>query len=122
MDAALKAINAFDGGLWVILGGKDKGSSYEPLRGPLTERAKAVLLIGAEPPYEYASGPKIRKDLAKAVKLVDCGTLERAVTYARKNAKRGDTVLLSPACASFDQFANYEERGHEFKRLVAKLF
>jgi UDP-N-acetylmuramoylalanine--D-glutamate ligase len=122
VDASLKAIDAFPQGLWVILGGKDKGSDYLPLRMPLRERAKAALLIGAEPPYPYAAAPLIRKALANAVNLVDCGTLERAVRYARAHAKSGDTVLLAPACASFDQFQNYEERGKTFKHLVTELF
>ncbi len=54
--------------------------------------------------------------------MVECGTLTRAVQYARKHAKPGDVVLLAPACASFDQFKNYEERGTTFKHLVAELF
>ena len=53
--------------------------------------------------------------------MTDCGTLERAVAYARAHAVAGDTVLLAPACASFDQFQNYEERGKHFKHLVTEL-
>ncbi len=59
VDAALKAIEAFPGGLWIILGGKDKGSDYTPLREPLRRSAKAALLIGAPPPYPYAAAPLI---------------------------------------------------------------
>jgi UDP-N-acetylmuramoylalanine--D-glutamate ligase len=121
VDAALKAVDAFPGGLWIILGGKDKGSDYGPLRQPLQERAKAALLIGAGPPYDYAAAPLIRKALEGVVPLVDCGTLARAVEYARQHAKQGDVVLLAPACASFDQFENYEQRGERFKHLVAEL-
>ena len=121
VDAALKAIEAFPSGLWVILGGKDKGSDYEPLREPLHARAKAALLIGAPPPYEHAAAPLIEKALAGAVTLVECGTLEQAVHHAREHAKAGDTVLLAPACASFDQFCDYEERGRRFKELVKEL-
>jgi UDP-N-acetylmuramoylalanine--D-glutamate ligase len=121
VDATLKAVAAFAHGLWIILGGKDKGSDYSPLRQPLHERAKGVLLIGAEPPYAYAAAPIIRKALAGAVEMTDCGTLERAVAYARARAAPGDTVLLAPACASFDQFQNYEERGKRFKHLVTQL-
>jgi UDP-N-acetylmuramoylalanine--D-glutamate ligase len=115
VDATLKAIDAFPHGLWIILGGKDKGSDYAPLRTPLRDRAKGVLLIGA-------AAPLIRKALDGAIGLADCGTLGRAVTYAREHAAPGDTVLLAPACASFDQFQNYEERGKRFKHLVAELF
>ncbi len=57
VDAALKAIEAFPGNVWIILGGKDKGSDYRPLRQPLQRRAKAALLIGAAPPYPYAAAP-----------------------------------------------------------------
>jgi UDP-N-acetylmuramoylalanine--D-glutamate ligase len=114
VDASLKAVDAFPGGLWVILGGKDKGSDYSPLRTPLAERAKGALLIGA-------ARPLIQKALAGAVPLSDCETLENAVAYARAHAASGDTVLLAPACASFDQFENYEQRGERFKHLVAEL-
>ena len=122
VDATLKAIDAFRGGLWIILGGKDKGSDYSPLLLPLRERAKAALLIGAPPPYEYAAAPLIKKALDAALPVHDCGTLSNAVTFARQHAQPGDTVLLAPACASFDQFQNYEERGRTFKQLVAGLF
>lgn len=121
VDAALKAVDAFPHNLWIIMGGKDKGSDYTPLRSPLQARARGALLIGAEPPYAYAAAPLIRKALDGAVPLIDCGTLDRAVQYARRHAKPGDTVLLAPACASFDQFQNYEERGRLFKHLVAEL-
>jgi UDP-N-acetylmuramoylalanine--D-glutamate ligase len=114
VDAALKAIDAFPNGLWIILGGKDKGSDYAPLRAPLAERAKGVLLIGA-------AAPLIRKALDGAVPLSDCEILERAVAHAHAHAAPGDTVLLAPACASFDQFENYERRGERFKHLVAEL-
>ncbi len=103
------------------MGGKDKGSDYTPLREPLQQRAKGALLIGAEPPYAYAAAPIIRKELAGAVPLIDCGTMEGAVEYAPRACGAGDTVLLSPACASFDQFNNYEERGKHFKHLVTQL-
>ncbi|MBV9501907.1 MAG: UDP-N-acetylmuramoyl-L-alanine--D-glutamate ligase [Acidobacteriaceae bacterium] len=121
VDAALKAIDAFPRNLWIILGGKDKGSDYAPLRSPLHARARAALLIGAEPPYLYAAAPLIRKALDGAVPLIDCGTLDRAIQYARSHAEPGDTVLLAPACASFDQFQDYEQRGRSFKHLVAEL-
>ena len=114
VDATLKAVAAFPGNLWVILGGKDKNSDYTPLAGPLGEKARAALLIGA-------AAPKIENQLRGAVELIPCGTLEGAVGEARARARRGDTVLLAPACASFDQFDNFEHRGREFKRLVQHL-
>ncbi len=121
VDASLKAIDAFNNGLWIILGGKDKGSDYAPLRRPLERRAKAALLIGAAPPYPYAAAPLIKEALGKAIPVIDCGTLQGAIQYARTHAQPGDTVLLAPACASFDQFQNFEERGTVFKQLVKEL-
>ena len=114
VDATLKALDAFAGGLRVILGGKDKGSDYTVLRRPLAEKARAAMLIGA------AAG-KIRDQIAGAVPLVDAKTLDVAVRDAYAAAQPGDTVLLAPACASFDQFDNYEHRGRVFKSLVAQL-
>jgi UDP-N-acetylmuramoylalanine--D-glutamate ligase len=114
VDAALKAIEAFPGSLFVILGGKDKGSPYTPLRDPLHVRAKAALLIGA-------AAEKIASDLGDAVPCVHAGTLGRAVELAAGRAQPGDIVLLAPACSSFDQFENYEQRGRAFKELVARL-
>jgi UDP-N-acetylmuramoylalanine--D-glutamate ligase len=114
VDATTKALEAFSGGLFVILGGKDKDSDYAPLIPLLRERAKVVLLIGA------AAG-KIAAQLDSAVPFVHAGTLERAVELAHERARHGDTVLLAPACASFDQFENYEHRGRTFKQLVRAL-
>ena len=114
VDSTLKAIDAFRGGLWIILGGKDKGSDYSPLAAPLAAKARAALLIGAATPL-LAAG------LKGTVPLVECGTLENAVATAFRDAAPGDTVLLAPACASFDQFQNYEHRGRVFKELVARL-
>ncbi len=122
VDAALKAIAAFPENIWIILGGKDKGSNYHPLREPLRHRAKAALLIGARPPYAHAAAPLIEDALRGALPVVDCGTLAEAVHYTNQHAAPGDVVLLAPACASFDQFQNYEERGKVFKQLVQELF
>ncbi len=122
VDAALKAIEAFEGNLWIILGGKDKGGDYKPLREPLRSKAKGVLLIGAEPPYPHAAAPLIQQALQGAVPIAECGALDVAVQHARSNARAGDTVLLAPACASFDQFESYEHRGRLFKQLVKELF
>jgi UDP-N-acetylmuramoylalanine--D-glutamate ligase len=114
VDATLKALNAFDGSLWVILGGKDKGSDYAVLRQPLAKKARAALLIGA-------AAAKIRDQIAGAVPLMDSKTLDVAVRDAYAAARPGDTVLLAPACASFDQFDNFEHRGRMFKSLAAQL-
>ncbi len=114
VDATLKAVEAFPGPLLVILGGKDKGSPYSPLAEPLRQRARLVILIGA------AAG-KIAGDIGGAVPIEHAVTLDRAVKLAAERARPGDVVLLAPACSSFDQFENYEQRGRVFKELVARL-
>jgi UDP-N-acetylmuramoylalanine--D-glutamate ligase len=114
VDAALKAIAAFESGLWIILGGKDKNSDYTPLAAPLQSKARGVLLIGA-------AAEIIEAQLKGAIPIIRCGTLEAAVGEAHKRAQPGDTVLLAPACASFDQFENFEHRGRVFKELVGRI-
>ncbi len=114
VDATLKALDAFPGRILVILGGKDKGSDYTALQKPLREKAILALLIGA-------AAEKIGKQIAGSVALEHAETLERAVEIASHAAQRGDVVILAPACASFDQFQNYEHRGRVFKDLVKQL-
>ena len=114
VDATLKALDSFPGSLWVILGGKDKGSDYHPLNAPLREKAHGVLLIGA-------AAALIASHLDAAVPVIQSGTLDAAVREAYARAQPGDTVLLAPACASFDQFTGYEQRGRVFKEVVASL-
>jgi UDP-N-acetylmuramoylalanine--D-glutamate ligase len=114
VDATLKAIDAFPGGIWIILGGKDKDSDYTVLRRPLRAKARAALLIGA-------AAAKIAKHLGDSVPIVQCGTMAVAVDKASRSAVPGDTVLLAPACSSFDQFDNFEHRGRVFKDLVNAL-
>jgi UDP-N-acetylmuramoylalanine--D-glutamate ligase len=114
VDATLKALEAFPGRILIILGGKDKGSDYTVLQDPLRQKAILALLIGA-------ASDKIESQIAGSVAIERAGTLQRAVEIASQAAKAGDIVLLAPACASFDQFQNYEHRGHVFKELVRKL-
>jgi UDP-N-acetylmuramoylalanine--D-glutamate ligase len=114
VDATLKALDAFPGRILVILGGKDKGSDYTALQKPLREKAILALLIGA-------AGDKIESQIAGNVAIERAGTMERAVQLAAQAAQPGDLVLLAPACASFDQFVNYEQRGRVFKELVRGL-
>jgi UDP-N-acetylmuramoylalanine--D-glutamate ligase len=114
VDATLKALDAFSRGILVILGGKDKGSDYTMLQGPLREKAVLALLIGA-------AADQIEKQIAGSVAIERVGTLKAAVQVASQAAKPGDVVLLAPACASFDQFQNYEQRGRVFKELVRTL-
>lgn len=114
VDATVKALESFPGNIHLILGGKDKGSDYTTLNALLRERAKAAYLIGA-------AAEKIASQVQGAASIVRSGTLDRAVRQAFEAAKSGDVVLLAPACASFDQFENYEHRGRVFKELVLSL-
>jgi UDP-N-acetylmuramoylalanine--D-glutamate ligase len=114
VDATLKALDSFPGRVLVILGGKDKGSDYTALQKTLREKAILALLIGA-------ASDKIEKQIAGSVAMERAGTLERAVEIASHAAQAGDVVLLAPACASFDQFENYEHRGRVFKDLVCGI-
>jgi len=114
VDATLKALDAFPGRILIILGGKDKGSDYTVLQKPLQDKAVLALLIGA-------AADKIEGQIAGSVAMERAGTMERAVQIAAGAARAGDVVLLAPACASFDQFENYEHRGRVFKELVKRL-
>ena len=114
VDATVKALESFPANIHIILGGKDKGSDYSVLNPLLRERVKRTYLIGA-------AADKIAGQVQGSTELVRSGTLDRAVRQAFDAAKPGDVVLLAPACASFDQFENYEQRGRVFKDLVQSL-
>jgi UDP-N-acetylmuramoylalanine--D-glutamate ligase len=114
VDATLKALDAFPGNVLVILGGKDKGCDYTILRDALRRHARMVLLIGS-------AADKIEAELGGVVPAERAGTIALAVEIAVARAQPGDTVLLAPACASFDQFESYEHRGRAFKQLVRDL-
>jgi UDP-N-acetylmuramoylalanine--D-glutamate ligase len=106
--AALRALAAYAGEpVHLILGGSPKGEDFAPLAAAVGSNVRSVHLIGAE-------GPRI----GEAIEGCPDGTLEAAVAHARRLAERGDVILLSPACASYDQFANFEERGEAFRRLA----
>jgi UDP-N-acetylmuramoylalanine--D-glutamate ligase len=114
VDATAKAIAAFSGGIHLILGGKDKNSDYTLLADLLRERVSAVYTIGS-------AAAKIESHLRGVVSIYSCETLEKAVASAAAAARPGEVVLLAPACSSFDQFENYEQRGKVFKQLVKDL-
>jgi len=101
VDATIKALESFPRNLHLILGGKDKGSDYTVLNSLLRERVRCVYTIGA-------AAEKIEKHIAGATKIASSGTMDHALAQASRNAQAGDIVLLAPACASFDQFQNYE--------------
>ena len=101
--------------LWLIAGGDGKGQDFTPLAEPVGRFARAVLLIGRD-------APQIRAALAAVdTALIDCATLEAAVQYAAANARAGDIVLLSPACASFDMFTGYGHRASVFIDAVREV-
>jgi UDP-N-acetylmuramoylalanine--D-glutamate ligase len=110
--AASVALLSFDGGVHAIFGGSLKGESFEGLKDPIAKSCAGVYLIGE-------AGPEIANQLfGITTPITFCGTLDAAIDAAKAAAQPGNTILLTPACASFDQFDNYEHRGAEFKRLV----
>jgi UDP-N-acetylmuramoylalanine--D-glutamate ligase len=114
VDATMKALESFPANIHLILGGKDKGSDYSVLNDLLRQRVKRVYTIGA-------AAQKIEEQIAGAAPIEHCETLGRAVKFASARAVEGDVVVLAPACASFDQFENYEHRGRTFKEAVLEL-
>jgi len=114
VDSTRVALASFDKPILLIAGGQGKGSPYAPLRELVLKRVKRLLLIGED-------APRIRQELGDLVHCDDCITMLEAVRQARAIAEPGDVVLLSPACASFDQYQNYEHRGRDFKECVQKL-
>ncbi len=97
-----------------MLGGRGKRAPYAPLRDLFPGRVKALLTIGED-------APAIERELGGLAPTESCGGLAEAVARASRIARAGDVVLLSPACSSYDQFKNYEERGEAFRRLVGEL-
>jgi len=114
VSSAARGIESFFAGVHLILGGSLKGGGFEGLREPVAERCHACYLIGE-------AADRLAADLAEAgVPLHRCGDLEVAVAAARAAARPGEVVLLSPACASYDQFRDYEERGDRFRELIPR--
>jgi UDP-N-acetylmuramoylalanine--D-glutamate ligase len=111
--SARVGIEAFAEGVHAILGGSLKGGGFAELREPLATRCRAAYLIGE-------AADRLASDLEDSAPLVRCGDLERAVSAAAAAARPGEVVLLSPACASFDQYADFEQRGAHFRRLAAE--
>ena len=105
------AIAALDRPFVLLLGGRHKGEPYTRLVDRLRERCRAVVAYGE-------AGPRVVKDLGSSLKVVPAGTFEEVLATARRLARPGDAVLLSPACSSYDMFKNYEERGDRFRAAV----
>jgi UDP-N-acetylmuramoylalanine--D-glutamate ligase len=112
VDSTIVALRSFSGGVHLIAGGRGKAQDFSALAAPVAERARAVYLIGE-------AGEEIAAALQRTrVPLRACGDLEAAVSAAANQAVAGDTILLSPACASYDQFSDFEARGERFRELV----
>ncbi|MGQ0809716.1 MAG: UDP-N-acetylmuramoyl-L-alanine--D-glutamate ligase [Nitrospiraceae bacterium] len=114
VDATVKALESLDQPIWLIAGGRDKGGDFAKLEQPIRNRAKRVILIGE-------AAPRIKESLRGFDQVCRASTLKEAVEVAAAEAAPGDVVLLSPACASFDMFADYQDRGRQFKALVNAL-
>jgi UDP-N-acetylmuramoylalanine--D-glutamate ligase len=114
VGAVVKSIEGFSEPVILIAGGRDKAGDFSPLRPLVKEKVKALILIGE-------SAGKMKASLSDLTKTVLVSDLREAVETARAMADRGDVVLLSPACASFDMFRDFEDRGQQFKTLVKGL-
>jgi UDP-N-acetylmuramoylalanine--D-glutamate ligase len=111
--SARRALESFGGGVHAILGGSLKGGDFRELREPVAERCRACYLIGE-------AAELLAEDLEGTVPLIRSRDLETAMHEASEAAEAGDVVLLSPACASFDQFRDFEDRGEQFRSLVPR--
>ncbi|MEX2456742.1 MAG: UDP-N-acetylmuramoyl-L-alanine--D-glutamate ligase [Balneolaceae bacterium] len=115
INAVWYALDSFEMPIVLILGGRDKGNDYLELESQIREKVHTVVSIGE-------AKQNIKKQLEGVVPhLIEADTLKHAVKAARNQAKRGEIVLLSPACSSFDMFENYEDRGNQFKQAVIEL-
>jgi len=114
VDSVEKSLGAFERNVHIIMGGRGKGAPYAPLRELMRGRVKTILTIGED-------AQAIAAQLGDVAELIACETIATAVRRARERARSGDVVLLSPACASYDQFRNFEDRGEQFKALVRGL-
>ncbi len=114
VDSVRYALGSFEAPIVLIAGGRDKDSDFTVLREEVKKRVRCVVLIGE-------AAVKIEKAWKGACPLLRAKSLQEAVQVARKQAQPGDVVLLSPACASFDMFKNFEDRGEQFKKWVWSL-
>lgn len=115
INAVWYALDSFTMPIVLILGGRDKGNDYSELESQLREKVHTIVAIGE-------AKDAIKSQLGKVVpNLIEAQSMKEAVKLARKQAKRGEIVLLSPACSSFDMFENYEDRGNQFKQAVLEM-
>jgi len=114
VDSVWYALQAFREPIVLLLGGRDKGNDYSRLTELVKKQVKAIVAIGE-------SAGKVEQEFSNTISIKKAGTMDEAVATAHSIAQSGDIVLLSPACASFDWFKNYEHRGQVFKELVKNL-
>jgi UDP-N-acetylmuramoylalanine--D-glutamate ligase len=123
VEATLTALNAYPERTHLIVGGRDKASDYRPIARACARGCKAVYLIGEATPLIAEAFAEVAAsgEVDRLPEVSSWGDLERAVEAAARVAVPGDVVLLAPACASFDQYKDFEERGDHFKSLVQRL-
>lgn len=114
VDATLKALESIEQPIWLIAGGRDKGGDFSRLAPAIRQRVKGLILIGE-------ATPLIAQAMAGFPAISRAASLKEAVQAAADSAAEGGVVLFSPACASFDMFADYQDRGRQFKALVQSL-
>jgi UDP-N-acetylmuramoylalanine--D-glutamate ligase len=114
VDATLKALEGIERPIWLIAGGRDKGGDFSRLTEAVRRRVKHVILIGE-------AAPLLKAAWAGATTMSEAESLRDAVEWAAREAVAGDVVLMSPACASFDMFRDYQDRGRQFKSAVQSL-
>jgi UDP-N-acetylmuramoylalanine--D-glutamate ligase len=114
VDAVRRGLDCFGGRVVLIMGGVDKGGDFGQLRDAVRKRGRALVLLGG-------AGDLIRAALGGLVPTQEAASMRQAVQAAREMAAAGDAVLLAPGCASFDLYANYQERGDDFRREVMRL-
>lgn len=114
VGAVVKSLEGFKDPVILIAGGRDKAGDFSPLRSLVKERVKALVLIGE-------AREKIKKSLGDLTETVMAKNLKEAIDISRDIAVKGDVVILSPACASFDMFVDFEDRGRKFKKIVMEL-
>ncbi len=114
VDATLKAIDSLSGNIILIAGGRDKASPFDLLKEVVSSKVKKLILIGE-------AREKMARALAGTTRIIMAGSLKEAVLSAFNETNPGDNILLSPACASFDMFKNFEDRGERFREIVLSL-
>jgi len=115
VNAVWYALESFDAPIVLIAGGRDKGNDYSALRPLIRQRVRGVVAIGE-------SADTVMQELGEEAPLAaEARSMEDALAKAREMAERGDVILLSPACSSFDMYDDYEHRGDTFRRLVRNL-